>query len=510
VAKAPAKADAGGGHVWSPSRSAAGKYSPWLIVEVLDTSIANVALDHISGGLSITTDQATWVLTSYLVANAIVIPISGWLSDAIGRKRYFLLSIALFTLASLMCGLAPNIATLVVARVLQGIGGGGMAFAAFAIVVVVGPVLGPTLGGYIVEYSSWHWVFLINVPVGIAAWFLVETFVDEPDQVKKDRDERFKNGLTIDYVGVALVALGLGFLELTFDRGEREDWFSSGFIVMSAIIAAVSLVTLVIWELNHKDPVIDLKLLKNRNFALTIGVMGVTGMILFGTTQLIPQMLQQVLGYSSLDAGLALTAGGLATLVMVPFAGRLSGLVDVRFLLFPALLVQAFALWNMSHLTADIAFSDAAFARLFQAMALPFLFVPINAIAYVGLKQTQTAQASSLLNVSRNLGGTIGICFAQTQLAGGLQRHQSELTQTLNPLDPNYNDWMQKATSVFGGQGDATTPLAVLYSQMQRQATMLAFLDVFRAMMVVVLVVAPLVLFMRSGKTGGAPSGGMH
>ncbi|HXH17280.1 MAG TPA: DHA2 family efflux MFS transporter permease subunit [Sphingomonas sp.] len=538
-AKAPAKVDAGGGHTWSPSRSAAGKYSPWLIVgiisiptfmEVLDTSIANVALDHISGGLAITTDQATWVLTSYLVANAIVIPISGWLSDAIGRKRYFLLSIALFTLASLLCGLAPNIGTLVVARVLQGIGGGGlapveqsiladtfppkqrgMAFAAFAIVVVVGPVLGPTLGGYIVEYSSWHWVFLINVPVGILAWFLVETFVDEPDQVKKDRDERFKNGLTIDYIGVALVALGLGFLELTFDRGEREDWFASGFIVMSAIIAAVSLVSLVIWELNHKDPVIDLKLMKNRNFALTIGIMGVTGMILFGTTQLIPQMLQQVLGYSSLDAGLALTAGGLATLVMVPFAGRLSGVVDVRFLLFPALLVQAFALWNMSHLSADIAFSDAAFARLFQAMALPFLFVPINAIAYVGLKQTQTAQASSLLNVSRNLGGTIGICFAQTQLAGGLQRHQSELTQTLNPLDANYNDWMEKAGSVFGGQGDpTTTPLAVLYSQMQRQATMLAFLDVFRAMMVVVLCVAPLVLFMRSGKTGGAPSGGMH
>ncbi|VVT10784.1 Disulfide bond formation protein DsbA [Sphingomonas aurantiaca] len=538
MAKA-AKVDAGGGHTWSPSRSAAGKYSPWLIVaiisiptfmEVLDTSIANVALDHISGGLSITTDQATWVLTSYLVANAIVIPISGWLSDAIGRKRYFLLSIALFTFASLLCGLAPNIGTLVVARVLQGIGGGGlapveqsiladtfppkqrgMAFAAFAIVVVVGPVLGPTLGGYIVEYSSWHWVFLINVPVGILAWFLVEALVDEPDQVKKDRDERFKNGLTIDYVGVALVALGLGFLELTFDRGEREDWFASGFIVMSAIIAAVSLISLVVWELNHKDPVIDLKLMKNRNFALTIGVMGVTGMILFGTTQLIPQMLQQVLGYSSLDAGLALTAGGLATLVMVPFAGRLSGFVDVRLLLFPALLVQAFALWNMSHLSADIAFSDAAFARLFQAMALPFLFVPINAIAYVGLKQTQTAQASSLLNVSRNLGGTIGICFAQTQLAGGLQRHQSELTQTLNPLDPNYNDWMQKAAGAFAGQGDpSTTPLAVLYSQMQRQATMLAFLDVFRAMMVVVLCVAPLVLFMRSGKTGGAPSGGMH
>nr|WP_246346941.1 DHA2 family efflux MFS transporter permease subunit [Sphingomonas jinjuensis] len=498
-------------------------------MEVLDTSIANVALDHIAGGLSVSSDQATWVLTSYLVANAIVIPISGWLSDAIGRKRYFLMSIALFTLSSLLCGLAPNLSTLVLARVLQGIGGGGlapveqsiladtfppekrgMAFAAFAIVVVVGPVLGPTLGGYIVEYSSWHWVFLINVPVGIAAWFLVEIFVDEPEQVQKDREEKFKGGLRIDYVGVALVALGLGFLEITFDRGEREDWFSSPLIVGSAIIAVTSLISLVVWELNHKDPVVDLRLLKNRNFALTIGVMAITGMILFGTTQLIPQMLQQVLGYSSLDAGLALTAGGVATLVAVPFAGRLAGVVDVRFLLFPALLVQAAALWNMSHLTADITFWDAATARLYQAVALPFLFVPINAIAYVGLRQNQTAQASSLLNVARNLGGTVGISMSQTLLTNGLQRHQSELVQPLNPLDPNYNEWLATAGKAFAGTGDpTTTPLAVLYSQVQRQASMLAFLDVFRTLMIVVLVVAPVVLFMRASKTSGN-QGGMH
>jgi len=544
--KAPARSGGGGGsrggggHEWSPSRSAAGRYSPWLIVaiisiptfmEVLDTSITNVALDHIAGGLSVSNDQATWVLTSYLVANAIVIPISGWLSDAIGRKRYFLISIALFTLASLLCGLAPNLSTLVLARILQGIGGGGlapveqsiladtfppekrgMAFAAFAIVVVVGPVLGPTLGGYIVEYSSWHWVFLINVPVGIAAWLLVETFVDEPDQVQKDRADKFRNGLRIDYVGVALVALGLGFLEITFDRGEREDWFSSPLILGSGIIAAVSLVSLVIWELNHDDPVVDLRLLKNRNFALTIGVMAITGMILFGTTQLIPQMLQQVLGYSALDAGLALTAGGVATLVMVPFAGRLAGVVDVRLLLLPALLVQAAALYNMANLNAEISFADAAMARFYQAMALPFLFVPINAIAYVGLKQTQTAQASSLLNVARNLGGTVGIASAQTMLSNGLQRHQSELVERLNPLDPNYNDWLATAGRAFAGQGDPSVlPSAILYQQVQRQAAMLAFLDVFRGLMVVVLVVAPLVLLMRANKSGGgAPAGEMH
>lgn len=520
---------------WDPSRSAAGRYSPWLIVaiisiptfmEVLDTSIANVALDHIAGGLSISNDQATWVLTSYLVANAIIIPISGWLSDVIGRKRYFMISIALFTLSSLMCGLAPNLTTLVIARVLQGIGGGGlapveqsiladtfpprlrgMAFAAFAIVVVVGPVLGPTLGGYITENSSWHWVFLINVPIGIASLFLVNVFVDEPKAVRDDHAKLLKRGIRVDYIGIILIVLGLGFFEYTLDRGLREDWFASSFIIATATISAVSLIALVLWELNNDDPVIDLKLLKSRNLSLTLLMMAVTGMILFGTTQLIPQMLQQVLGYTSFQAGLALTLGGLATLAAVPFAGRLSGKVDVRLLLFPALLVQAFALWNMTHLNADITFHDAAIARLFQAMALPFLFVPINAVAYVGLPQNKTAQASSLLNISRNLGGSIGISISQTLLAGGLQRHQSNLVNPLNPLNPNYNEWMQKAQGAFG---DPTTPLAVLYQTVQRQAAMLAFLDVFHALMIVVLCVAPLVFFMRPGKAGGGGGGMGH
>ena len=264
-----------------------------------------------------------------------------------------------------------------------------------------------------------------------------------------------------------------------------------------------------LWELNHDDPVIDLRLLKNRNFALTIVVMATVGMILFGTTQLIPQMLQQVLGYSALDAGLALTAGGLATLVAVPFAGRLSDKVDVRFLLFPALLVQAGALWNMANLNADISFSDAAIARLYQSVALPFLFVPINAVAYVGLPQTKTAQASSLLNVFRNLGGTLGISVSQTLLAGYRQEHQSYLVERLNPLDPTYTHWLAGAQNALGGLGDMV-PLAILYQQVQRQATMLAFLDVFRVLMIVVLVVSPVALLMRSPKRGRGGGGMAH
>ena len=531
---------------WDASRSAAGLLSPWLVVaiisiptfmEVLDTSIANVSLEYIAGGLSISNDQATWVLTSYLVSNAIIIPISGWLSDAIGRKRYFLISIALFTASSFLCGIAPNLSTLVIARVLQGIGGGGlapveqsiladtfppekrgMAFAAFAIVVVVGPVLGPTLGGYITEHSSWHWVFLINVPVGIAAFFLVELFVTEPDQVVKDREKKLKGGLRIDYIGVALIALGLGFLEITADRGQREDWFSSPLILGSAIVSGVSLIALVFWEFAHPDPVIDLKMLKNRNFSMTLLVMMITGLILFGTTQLIPQMLQQVLGYSALDAGLALTAGGVATLIAVPFAGTLTGKIDVRIILITALLVQAGALWNLSHFTADISFADAATARLYQAAALPFLFVPINAVAYVGLKQTQTAQASSLLNVARNLGGTLGISSAQTLLANAQQTRQSHIVENLSPIDPNYRDWIGQASGAFGGQpggaGSSTNPsmttLGVLYQTVQRQASMQAFLDVFRELMIIVLVVTPLVLLMRPAKSGGGQAGMGH
>ena len=528
---------AAGDDGWDNSRSAAGGRNPWLIVaiislptfmEVLDTSIANVSLDHIAGGLSVTVDQATWVLTSYLVANAIVIPISGWLSDAIGRKRYFLISIALFTISSLVCGIAPNLTTLIIARIFQGIGGGGlapveqsmlidtfppkqrgMAIAAFAIVVVVGPVLGPTLGGLITETASWHWVFLINVPIGIAAWFLADIFVDEPKQVKDDRAKRIRGGLKIDYIGVLLVAVGLGLFELTLDRGEREDWFASGLIVTTATLSAVSIIALIFWELNHKDPVVDLKLFKNRSFAVTTAIMGITGLILYGTTQLIPQMLQSVMGYSSYDAGLALTLGGIGTLVAVPFAGRMVGKVDARLLLGGALLVQAAALWNMSYFSPDISFADAAFGRLWQAIALPFLFVPINAVAYQGLARESTAQASSIINVARNLGGSIGISLSQSMLAGSVQRHQGELVEKLNPLDPNYNAWIDQAKGALAGVGDPNVlPNAVLYQQMSRQAVMMGFIDVFQNLMVLILVLAPVVIFMRSGKGGDKPPGG--
>jgi MFS transporter, DHA2 family, multidrug resistance protein len=518
---------------WTDERSAAGKRNPWLIVgiislatfmEVLDVSIANVSLDHIAGSLAVSQDEATWVITSYLVSNAIIIPISGWLSEVIGRKRYYMLSVALFGASSLLCGMAPSLSFLVFARVLQGIGGGGLApseqsfladtfppekrgqaFAAYAIVVVCGPVLGPTIGGWVTDNISWHWIFLINVPVSIISLLLVRVFVNEPEVLEQERRKKLKQGLKVDYVGFALVALGLGCLEVTLDRGQREDWFSSGLIVTTATIAVLSLVSLVPWEISRKEPIVNLRLLANRNFAITSLFMLTAGLIIFGSTQLIPQLLQQVLGYTATDAGLAITNGGIATILVMPLVGFLTGKVDTRMLLFPAMLVQGFALLNLSHFSTGISFGDAAQARLFQAVALPFLFVPINAAAYVGLRPDQTNQASALLNVARNLGGTFGISIAQTMLLRQQQMHQSRIVETLSPLNPSFPEHIDRIRQVTGSlTGDDSGQYAALLQSVQQQALMLSYIDVFHVFTVFVFCVAPLALILRQGKaTGG-------
>jgi len=515
---------------WSDERSAAGKRNPWLIVaiismatfmEVLDTSIANVSLGHIAGGLSASQDQATWVLTSYLVANAIVIPISGWLSDVIGRKRYYMISVALFTISSACCGLAPSLPLLIAARLFQGMGGGGLApseqsfladtfppekrgqaFAAYGVVVVCGPVLGPTLGGIITDNLSWHWIFLINVPIGLTSLALVQTFVCEPEVLERERRKLWKGGLKVDYVGFALVALGLGCLELTLDRGERDDWFSSPFIVATAITCVLSLALLVWWELARRDPIVNLRLLGNRNFAITVGFMTTTGAVLFGTTTLIPQMLQQVFNYSATDAGMALTTGGLATLVAMPIVGALTGKVDTRVLMIPALLVQAFALWYMTGWSTELSYGQASMGRLISAAGLPFLFIPINTAAYVGLPPEETNQASALLNVSRNLGGSFGIGLAQAMLIERGQYHQDRIVEGLNDLNPTFVDAVNRLGQSLGST-DPLTPIGTIYGQVQQQAAMLSYIDVFHVVMVFVLIITPFGLMLRQG-SGGA------
>jgi len=540
VARAPASAG-GGDQGWTPARSVAGGRNPWTIVAVisiatfmtvLDTSIVNVALDHIAGGLAVSYDEATWVTTSFLVATAIVIPISGWLANVIGRKRYYMISVALFTAASLACGLAPNLALLIVARIIQGAAGGGlaaaeqsmladtfppsqrgMAFAAYGIVVIVGPVVGPVVGGLITDNASWQWCFLINVPVGILSLFLVHSFVNEPKALIDDRKKLLSRGLRVDFIGFILVALFLGCLEVTLDRGQRDDWFSNPTIVATAVISALSLILFIPWELTREEPIVPIAMFGRRNFGVASIFLMLTGVIIFGTTLFIPQLLQQVMGYTATDAGLALTAGGLATVVAMPVVGLLSGRVDARLLIGFAFVVQGLALLNMSHLNTNMSFSDAAWARTFQSVGLPFLFVPITNIAYVGLKASENNQASALMNVARNLGGTIGISSVQTILAQRSQWHQARMVETLSPLNPNYSQGLDGATQALigAGQSPSAAPsqaLAQLYQAVGRQAQMLSYIDVFHTLMLVVFAAIPLLLIMRGAPAGGQARGG--
>ncbi len=525
---------------WTPERSVAGDRNPWTIVAVisiatfmtvLDTSIVNVALNHIAGGLAVSFDEATWVSTTFLVSTAIVIPISGWLADVIGRKRYYMISVAVFTLSSFACGIAPNLPLLILARIIQGAAGGGLAaaeqsmladtfppqqrgiaFAAYGLVVILGPVVGPVVGGFITDTSSWRWCFLINVPIGMLSLFLVNMLVDEPKALIDDRKKLLSKGLRVDVVGFVLVALFFGCLEVTLDRGQTDDWFASPLITVTAITAAVSLFLFVPWELTRDEPIVPIAMFGRRNFGIASLFLLLTGVIVFGSTLFIPQLLQQVMGYTATDAGLALTAGGVATLIAMPIVGILSGKVDARYLIGGAFVVEGLALLNMSHLNTNMSFGDAALARTYQAVGLPFLFVPISAVAYVGLKPSENNQASALMNVARNFGGTLGISSVQTMLARRSQWHQARLVETLDPLNPNYDFGIGQYARALGQQtatvGDTpTTVLASLYRTMQRQALMLSYIDVFHVLTIVVFAAIPLLFLMRGSK-GGASAGG--
>jgi len=521
---------------WTPERSVAGGRNPWLIVGVisiatfmvvLDTSVANVALVHIAGSLSASVDEASWVVTTFLIANAIIIPVSGWLADVIGRKRYYMISVALFTTASFLCGIAPSLGVLIAARVLQGIGGGGLApveqsmladtfppekrglaIAAYGVVVIVGPIAGPTLGGWITDNFSWNWVFLINIPFGLLSLFLVSIFVDEPEAVRRRTRELRAGGLRIDFVGFALAALFLGCLELTLDRGQREDWFSSPMITAFAVIAGVAFVILIPWELTRDEPVIALRLFKSRNFSLTSFFFLLVGMIIFGTTLFIPQFLQSVLGYTATDAGLALSLGGLATILTMPVAGILTGRIDARIMVGAAFVIQGLALWNMSTLNTEITFADAALARMWQSIGIPFLFIPITTVAYVGLRPEQNNQASAMMNVVRNLGGSIGIAGIQALLAQRQQFHQARYVETLNPLNPDFSNAVQSLANNLASHGvppeqSTTAAMAQIYRQLVQQTMMLSYIEAFHAMMIIIFAALPLVLLLRRPQTRG-------
>ncbi|MCG2667214.1 DHA2 family efflux MFS transporter permease subunit [Bradyrhizobium sp. GCM10023182] len=525
---------------WSPERSAAGGHNPYLIafvvsiatfMEVLDTTIANVALRHIAGGLAVGIDESTYVITSYLVANAIVLSISGWLSTVIGRKRFYMICVATFSVASLLCGFAWNLEALVLFRILQGLGGGGMAtseqailadsfppakrgqaFAIYGVAVVVAPVIGPTLGGWITDTYSWHWVFLINVPMGMLSLFLVGTLVKEPSGAEEEREKLLSKGLRVDYIGFALVAIGLGSLEYVLDEGQRNDWFGSNLIVFFAVLSAVSLLALIPWELTREEPIIDLRLLGRRQFAACFLVMLGTGAVLISTTQILPQLLQTELNYTALLAGLALSPGGVATLMLMPVVGRLVGTVQPKYLIMFGAAVVAFSMWHLTGLNGDITYGYAALARIFLAIGLPFLFLPVTTASYDGVPPDKTNQASALINVARNIGGSMGVALAQTILAQRQQFHQSRLIEHAAPSDLGYQQTIDAMTRYFQAQGSnasdaASQAVAWVGKTLQQQVDFLAYIDVFWTLAIVAVLMIPTAAVLRPIDLG-APARG--
>ncbi len=507
-------------------------YGPWVVavtvtlatfMEVLDTSIANVALPHIAGNLSATQDEATWVLTSYLVSNAIVLPLSAWLSSVFGRKRFYMVCVALFTVSSALCGLAPSLGWLIVFRVLQGAGGGGlqpteqailadtfepakrgMAFAVYGVAVVTAPALGPVLGGWIADNYTWRWIFYINLPVGLLSLLLTRLVVsaDPPRAAVTAPAAARSRRLSIDYVGIALVALALGSLQVVLDKGQQDDWFDSRFIVVFASLAALGLIAAVIWELKQKAPVVELDLLRERSFATAFVLMFALGFVLYGSTVLLPLYLQSLMGYTAMQSGLALTAGALAIMFLMPWVGMMVARIQAKWLIGFGLALGAYGTYRMTHLSLDSSFAQVSFDRVVQASGLAFLFVPINTVAYLFLKPGKNNSASSLLNVARNIGGSVGISLATTILARRAQLHHNVLAAHFGSTNPAFRSSAAAPTGALMPQGagagaahDRATQM--LYRLMERQSQMLGFTDAFRIMAITFAVVVPLALLFR-------------
>ena len=516
-----------------------GDTNPYLIailvsvatfMEVLDTTIANVALRYISGGLAVGPDEAAWVVTSYLVANSIVLCASSWIVEIFGRKAFFMACIALFTISSACCGFAWSLESLLVFRVLQELAGGGMTpvaqsilaaafppekraqgFAIYGIAVVVAPAVGPALGGWLSDNISWHWCFLINVPVGLASLASIALLLPSSDEKKKKRAEMWSSGkIRFDLVGFLLVATFLGALEVVLDRGQEDDWFGSNFILTFSIISAVALVLFIPWELTRKDPLIDLRMLAGRQFGTCFLAMLCTGAILIATTQFLPQILQEDFGYTATLAGLAISPGGLVTMGMFVVAGRLS-FIQPKYLIAAGGLIMALAMYDLTRIYGDLNFGFFVWSRVYLGLGLPLVFNAITSASYDGVPPEKTDQASSLINVARNFGGSIGVSLAQTTLARREQFHQSRLIEHIGTWNPSYADTLQRAQSYFAarptGGSSSQTAVAWIGQQVQVQASLWAYIDVFFTLMLVSLAIVVLALTLRSVKPGGAAPG---
>ena len=520
---------------WKP------RVNPWIIaatvalaafMEVLDTSIANVALPHIAGDLGASQDQGTWVLTSYLVSNAIVLPAGAWASSVIGRKTFFLSCITLFTVSSFMCGLAPSLPILLIARVVQGIGGGGLqpmaqaimadsfeekkrgqAFALYGLVAVLAPSIGPTLGGWITDNYSWRWIFYINIPVGLLAFILVTRFVDDPPWIKADR----ANLRRLDYVGLGLLTTAMGGMQIMLDKGEENAWFASNFIRFFAFLFVTGMAGLIWWEWRSKAPIMNIKLFKYKNFAICSLLMTLVGGVLNASTVLQPQFMQTLLGYTATVAGEALTAGGFALVVVMPLAGIATGRFAARNL--AAVGFAAFAAafyWNSVTLNLGLSFGYNSFLRVILMLPIPFCFISITNAAYVGLPREASNQVSGIINFVRNVGGSIFIAITGAIVTNRSLFHQARLQEAMQPGSQAYETAMTAFTSMFSGStGNHADAMilarATIYNQLQQQAAAEGYQDIYRLLCWMAIAMVGFAFLLSKNRPGqGAPEGAVH
>jgi DHA2 family multidrug resistance protein len=513
------------------------RHNPWLIalavmcatfMEVLDTSVANVSLPHIAGNLSATTEEATWVLTSYLVSNAIILPMTGWLGNYFGRKRLLITCVTLFTLASALCGLAVNLPTLIMARVLQGIGGGamvpiaqavllesfppskrGVAMATFSIGVIVAPILGPTLGGWITDNYSWRWIFYINLPVGIFAVLMQQWVIEDPPYIKRDKKA------TVDFVGFGLLAVWLATMQIVLDKGQEADWFGAEWVRWFTLVSVTAFMGFIAWEFTTEHPVVDLRIFKNRNYATGVMLMMVLGAVLYGTVAAQPLFMQTLLGYTALESGYAISPRGLGAFVTTLIVGRLLvGRVRNRYLLITGfLLLSSSSLWQ-SQINLGVAWRNVAWPSVLNGVAISFIFVPLTTVTMGHLMQRQMSNATGMFNLVRNLGGSLGIAFVSTMISRDAQTHQAMMTAHLTPYDQVYRQHLAAAQAAFGAHTDPVTALAraqhLIYSQLTDQARLWAFVDNFRSFSLLSLCCIPLVFLFKRVKPGQGPPAAGH
>ena len=515
--------------------------NPWVVavtvtlatfMEVLDSSIANVALPHMAGTLGASSEESTWVITSYLVSSAIVLPMSGWLSNVIGRKRFYMACVAIFTISSFLCALAPTLPMLILFRILQGAGGGGlqpseqailadtfsakqrgMAFAMYGMAVVVAPAIGPTLGGWITDNYSWHWIFLINVPIGIVSLLLTQRVVHDPAYLKN----MVRSNIRVDYIGISLIVVGVGFLQYVLDKGEENDWFSSNFIRFFCVMFVVGIVGLIYWELRKKDPLINLRLFKYKNFAICCFLMMLVGGVLNASTVLQPQFLQQLLGYTATNAGLALTAGGFSLVVVMPFAGMLTGKFPARNIAAVGFSFFAFSFWLTTRdLSLDMSFGNASWLRVVQLAPIPFCFIPITTAAYIGIPRQQSNQVAGLINFVRNIGGSIFIALTGAAVTNRDLWHQARLQESMNSLNIPYQQYLHGLNANLGqGFGKANSggmATGAIYDQLNQQSGMLGYQDVYKMLFWMSIGMIFLAFMLNKNRPGEGAGGGaaMH